>query len=253
MTVTTSSFVVVMLVTIVDVVVMRVVVISVAAGATSEDEVTVLDGEDDVEDDIEEMGAVELVALGDVKVNDDIENVAAEAVPVGGVAVIVRTTVEGASSSVKVMVESRVDSLVSVSGGTVVVSDSMTVCVAAATPLDPPSTATTEYVGLARATKRLSRCLRANGSASLAATIERRTSVLDENLMVKEGVGYEGDLMVVWSKRVRGPKTGGRVQSCNAAPRRSTRQLIRGICMDTCSQLYSGIRKGMKPLGRKTS
>ena len=219
-----------MLVTIVEVVVIRVVVISAAVGATSVDVVAVLDEEgigkdveedvdkdteEDIEAEVEGMEAVEDVATGDMNVNDDIEKVAAEAVTVGGVAVIVRTTVEGESSSVKVMVESKVDSLVSVTGGMVMVSDSTTVCVAAAMPLDPPSTATTEYVGLARATIRLSRGLRANGSALLAAIIERRESALDEeNLMAKEGLGYEADSAVVWSNR---PEDQRPRASCDAA------------------------------------
>lgn len=59
-----------------------------------------------------------------------------------GVAVIVMTTVEGVSYAVTTIVDSNVDNCVSVTGGRV---DAVSVTVvAAAPPVEPPSTGTTE-------------------------------------------------------------------------------------------------------------
>lgn len=65
-----------------------------------------------------------------------------------GVAVTVTTMVEGASYSVANIVDNNVDSFVSVTAGSVD-AGSVTV-VAAAAPVDPPSTGTTEYVAFLR-------------------------------------------------------------------------------------------------------
>jgi hypothetical protein len=65
-----------------------------------------------------------------------------------GVAVTVTTMVEGASYSVANIVDNNVDSFVSVTAGSVN-AGSVTV-VAAAAPVDPPSTGTTEYVAFLR-------------------------------------------------------------------------------------------------------
>src|SRR6266516_371203 len=77
-----------------------------------------------------------------------------DAIPVEGhkgVAVTVTTMVEGVSNSVMTIVDSNVDSFVSVTAGSVD-AGSVTVVTAAA-PVDPPSTGTTEYVA----------CLHADG------------------------------------------------------------------------------------------
>lgn len=97
-------------------------------------------------------GIVSAVVVVDISEHDgaevdSVEPVANEGGESG--AVTVTTTVEGVAYAVTIIVERSVDNSVSVTGGGV--EASWVTVVAAATPDEPPSTGTTEYVAFLRA------------------------------------------------------------------------------------------------------
>ena len=109
-----------------------------------------------------------------------------------GTSVTVTTTVAGDSYWVTISVDTSVDNSVCVTGGRVF--DSTTVVPAAAL-VEPPSTATTEYVASLRVNGRLLRGFGMKGRASARIVIARSASRLegDESLMVH----YKGDTQPV--------------------------------------------------------
>jgi hypothetical protein len=93
---------------------------------------------------------------------------------------MVTTTVKGVSNAVTTIV----DNCVSVTGGSRADAGSVMV-VAAATPVEPPSTGTTEYVAFLRTNGRLVRGFGMKGRASVKAVTARSPRRLeDASLMV---------------------------------------------------------------------